>query len=90
MNKDNRTEARASLRELSAAIIRLGARTGDPELLFLGHSLATCLRASADPTERDALNRLISGHVLRRLMKAAGAGDTEILAMEWTQTASAN
>ena len=35
---NHRTEARASLRELSAAIIRLGVKTEDPELLFLGQA----------------------------------------------------
>ena len=87
---NHRTEARASLKELSAAIIRLGAKTGDPELLFLGHSLATVLRASADPTEREALNRLIQGHVVRRLMRAAGSTETEILVMEHFQNSVPN
>lgn len=87
---NHRTEARASLRELSAAIIRLGVKTEDPELLFLGQSLATVLRASADPTEREALNRLISGHVVRRLMRAAGSDETEILVMEHFQNSVPN
>lgn len=87
---NHRTEARASLRDLSAAIIRLGAKTADEELIFLGQSLATVLRASEDPAEREALDRLISGHVLRRLMRSAGAAESEILVMEHLQNSNPN
>lgn len=87
---NHRIEARASLNELSGALIRLGVKTNDPELLFLGRSLSTLLRAAADDAEREQLSGLILTHSVRRLMKAAGASDKDILVMEHCQTACAN
>lgn len=87
---NHRIEARASLNELSGALIRLGVKTNDPELLFLGQSLSTLLRAAADDAEREVLKEMLSAHAVRRLMKAAGASDKDILVMEHCQTACAN
>lgn len=87
---NNRIEARASLNDLSAALIRMGVKAGDDEMLFLGHSLATILRGSADETERKELKDMLGAHAVRRLMKAAGASTKDILVMEHCQTACAN
>ena len=78
----HRTEARASLNELSAAIVRLAVKCDDPELLFLGTALSTILRAAADENEREELDGLIRGYAVRRLMKAAGASDLDLLVMD--------
>jgi hypothetical protein len=87
---NHRTDARESLNALTTALIRLGVKTNDDELLFLGHSLSTILRAAADETERKELKDMLSTHAVRRLMKAAGASTKDILIMEHCQTACAN
>lgn len=87
---NHRTQAYASLHDLAGAIIRLAVKSNDPELLFLGRSLSTLLRAAKSEHERDELSGLIDGFAVRRLMRAAGASDQEILVMEHSQTACAN
>jgi hypothetical protein len=87
---NHRTEAYASLNDLAGAIIKLGAKTNDPELLFLGHSLSTLLRAAPNEPEREELKSLINGFAVRRLMRAAGASAQDIIIMEHSLTACAN
>lgn len=87
---NHRTEAYASLAELSAAIVRLAVKTGDPELLFLGQSLSTLLRSAKHEHERTELSSIMNGFAVRRLMRAAGVSDVEILAMEAMSTAGSN
>ena len=87
---NHRTQAYASLHDLAGAIIRLAVKSNDPELLFLGRSLSTLLRAAGHEHERDELSGLIDAFAVRRLMRAAGASDQEILIMEHSQSACAN
>ena len=87
---EHREKALASLNDLTTALIQLGVKTGNDQLMFLGHSLSTILRASADPAEREELKSALTSHAVRRLMKAAGASATDILVMEHCQTACAN
>lgn len=87
---NHRADAHASLNELSGAIIRLGVKTNDPELLFLGQGLATLLRAAPNEAERAAIGDMLTSHAVRRLMRAAGASEKEILVMEYCQNSIAN
>lgn len=87
---NHRTQAYASLHDLAASIVRLAVKSNDPELLFLGQSLSTLLRAAKHEPERAELTDLINAFAVRRLMRAAGVSDQEILVMEHSQSACAN
>ena len=89
MHNDSQ-RAITSLHDLAASIIRAGAKTGDPELIFLGTSISHLLRICSNPIEREAMSKSLTDSAVKRLMRAAGAREEEIVLMDWAANSCAN
>jgi len=76
---NSQNETFTSLHDLAASLIKMGVKTGNSELLFLGTSFTTLLRAATDPAERAELSELLTKHTMTRLKRAAGLSPSEIL-----------
>jgi len=89
MNK-SQNETYTSLHDLAASLIKMGVKTGNPELLFLGTAFTTALRAATDPAERAELSDTLTKHTMTRLMRAAGLSTSEILISDLFESNNVN
>ena len=87
---NSQNETYTSLHDLAASLIKMGVKTGNSELLFLGTSFTTMLRAATDQAERAELSGLLMKHTVTRLKRSAGLSSSEILISDLFESNNVN